>query len=546
MKTLLIALALLGPGTTAAGADERAAMVDALFADFDKRDSPGCAVGVIRHGRFVFRRGYGMASVEHHVPIGPGTVMDAGSLAKQFTAASVLLLVEQKKLSLDADIRGIVPELPVYSPTVTIRHLLHHTSGIRDYPSLFALQGVDPSGPITEALTLALLARQKTLNFPPGSDHAYNNSGYFLLALVLKRVSGKSLRDFVQEHFFGPLDMKQTQVVDDAAASIPGRALTYEPTETGGHRITVARGQTVGDGALFTTLNDLLSWDANYYSGKAGGAELTRLLQTRGVVAGGERLDYAGGLFVRKYNGLNVVEHGGDGPGMTAYVSRFPDQRLTVACLCNAPNFGTMDVVHQIAEIYLADDIRSAARTAATSAASVTLSVEALTERVGLYRSTATDVVRRVWLRDGALRIDLPFPDLPRKEQELVAATRDRFHVNGGTIPTAVVFGSDGTFRLERKGRRSETFEPVEEPRPVLDGYEGLYFSEELEAVFNIVRAGGNLQITNLDVTLRPVYRDGFSGSGARVRFVRDANGRVTELLVWLGYNRAVRYVRLR
>jgi CubicO group peptidase (beta-lactamase class C family) len=542
---LVLAAAL--PAIAAEPATE-SARVDALFAAYDKPDSPGCAVGVIRDGRFVLAKGYGMASLEQHAPISPSTVMDPGSLAKQFTAAAVALLSTQGRLSLDDDVRRFVPELPVYSAPIRLRHLLRHTSGLRDYPALFALQGVDPSGPITEAQALAMLSRQRSLNFTPGTEHLYNNSGYFLLALVVKRASGKPFAQFMRESFFVPLGMTRTRVVDDVSVSIPGRSLTYAPADGGGWRIAVSATQTVGDGGVLTTVEDLLAWDANSYTGKVGGTRFLEIVNAPGTLDDGTRIAYGAGQFVREYRGLRIVEHGGDAPGLTAYMARFPDQRLTAMCLCNLPNFGTIDAVHRMADIYLEKAIASRKQVELIlRGAPPPLEVGAY---AGVYRSRTSEMAWHVSVAGGKLLVDSP-----STPQALAPEDGNRFSIAGASVRSTITFDVDASlsrprsFTLAREGRTPELFDRVDEADPStaadLAQYAGLYYSDEIEGVLKLRAGEGALRATNLDVTMKPAYRDGFNGSGTRLRFERDGEGRIVAVWAAVGYNRGVRYRRI-
>src|SRR5262249_27654216 len=193
--------------------------VDAIFSDLTKPGSPGCALGIYRDGKIIYAKGYGLANIEENVPITPQTVFDVGSVSKQFTAASILLLERQGKLLLDDDVRKYIPELPDYSAqggqVITILRLLNHTSGVRDYPTLFFLAGINPDDVTTDDDALGMIVRQKRLTFPAGTDWQYSNSGYFLLSVIVKRVSGRTLKDFVAENVFRPLGMMHTQFRND-------------------------------------------------------------------------------------------------------------------------------------------------------------------------------------------------------------------------------------------------------------------------------------------------------------------------------------------
>ena len=287
-----------------ADAQEKATKAaDEVFADLGKPGSPGCALAVARGGKIIYKNGYGLANIEAGVAITPQTVYDIGSTSKQFTSASILLLEKQGKLAVQDDIRKYLPEIPDYGHKITILHLLNHTSGLRDYLTLFDLAGVNTDSVTTDDDALAIIGRQKALNFEPGSDWLYSNSGFFLLSVIVKRVSGKSLREFAAENIFEPLEMKHTVFRNEHTQLVPNRALAYDPKE-GGYVLNVSYFEQTGDGAVHTSVEDLLKWDENFYSGKVGGEAFLNEIQEPGKLNSGKTLDYAKGLFVGRYRGL--------------------------------------------------------------------------------------------------------------------------------------------------------------------------------------------------------------------------------------------------
>jgi CubicO group peptidase (beta-lactamase class C family) len=329
------------------------AAIDALFAEWDKPDSPGCALAVIRDGEITYQRGYGMADLENNTPITPDSVFYIASVSKQFTAASVLLLAQSGALSLDDEIHRYFPELPDYGTPITIRHLLHHTSGLRDYLDLWELAGRSFDDPFTNQDGLKLLIRQRGLNFPPGEQHLYCNSGYKLLAELPPRVAKLTLRQYADQHIFQPLGMKNT-FFDDDNAEIPNRVRSYKPTDD--HFEEIPKNFTiVGSGGLLTTIGDLLQWDRNFYDPQVGGRDFVEQLQTPGMLNDGTRLDYAAGLVVGCYKGLKTVQHSGGMLGFRTHMLRFPDQRFTVICLGNLSSFDSDKQATAIADLYLAD-----------------------------------------------------------------------------------------------------------------------------------------------------------------------------------------------
>lgn len=359
--SLLIAAALWAQSPQAPPVRESAVpLVDEVFAAYAKPGTPGCVVGVIRESRLVLARGYGLANVEHDIPLTPKTVLDIGSTSKQFTAASILLLEQQGKLSVDDDVRKFVPDLPSYGKTVTIRHLLNHTSGIRDYLTLMSVAGVNFDGVTGDDEALRIITRQKALNFPPGSEHLYSNSGYFLLSIIVKRASGKSLRQFAQEEIFGPLDMRDTHFHDDHTMIVPRRATAYAPGPQGTFTIDMSGFEQTGDGAVYTTIEDLAKWDRNFYEPKVGGQPLVDGLLRNGVLTDGKTIPYAAGLMNGTHKGLPVVSHGGSWAGYRAELIRFPKQRLSVICLCNRGDGNPSAKARQVAEVYLASEMTAA------------------------------------------------------------------------------------------------------------------------------------------------------------------------------------------
>jgi len=337
------------------------AAVDRIFADFTTAGSPGCAVGVFRDGKIIYAKGYGLANVEENVPITPQTVFDIGSTSKQFTAASILLLEKQGKLSVRDDVRKYIPELPDYGVPITLLNLLNHTSGLRDYLTLMELAGINIDGVTTDDDALAIIARQKKLNFPPGSDYLYSNSGFFLLSVVVKRASGRPLREFAQENIFAPLGMTHTQYRDDHTSLISNRALAYERKDNGGgYALDVSYFEQTGDGAVHTTVEDLQRWDENFYTAQIGGKEFLAELQEQGKLTSGKMLDYAKGLAILEFRGLRAVAHAGSWGGYRAQLVRFPDQHFSVACLCNVGNANTARLAGRVAEVYLSSLLKPA------------------------------------------------------------------------------------------------------------------------------------------------------------------------------------------
>ncbi|HTE46860.1 MAG TPA: serine hydrolase domain-containing protein [Gemmatimonadaceae bacterium] len=321
-------------GAQQAPADSTSRWVDSIFAPYASRKAPGCAVGITKDGTLSFAKGYGMADLEHDTPITPETRFYLASISKQFTAMSIVLLEQQHRLSLDDSIQKWVPEVPSFGTTITLRHLLHHTSGLRDYFTLLAVQGWPSDGLLTEEQFLSLVGRQKSLNFTPGNEFLYSNTGYVLLSIVVKRASGQSLRDFAAERIFKPLGMTHTEFRDNHTALIPNRAQGYEPT-AGTFRVSEPEFDVVGDGGAYSTIDDLAKWDANFRTPIVGGQEAIALLQEPGQLNDGQEIQYALALTIGRFRGVKTYSHSGSYAGYRSTLLRLPEKGESVITLCN-------------------------------------------------------------------------------------------------------------------------------------------------------------------------------------------------------------------
>lgn len=351
-------LALLAVAASSLAAQETIdpllkARVDKVFAEYDKSSSPGCALGIVRDGRMLYRNGYGSANLDFRLPITPNSVFDIGSTSKQFSTMSILLLEQDGKLKIDDDVRKYIPELRDYGAVITIRHLLNHTSGLRDYLTLAALTLYDEDDFYTDDDVLAMIARQKELNFAPGTDYLYSNSGFFLLSTIVKRVSGKSLRTFAEERILKPLQMSASHFHDNHTEIVRNRATGYAPLPGNRFKVSMSTLDMVGDGGIYTSVNDLFKWDQNFYTHKVGGAELLARMQTPSKLNDGKELKYGLGLFVEPYRGLPSVSHGGSWAGFRAELLRFPGEKVSVICLCNLASANPPQLARRVADVVL-------------------------------------------------------------------------------------------------------------------------------------------------------------------------------------------------
>ncbi len=338
--------------------------IDQVFAEFDRPGSVGCALGVAQNGEFLYESGYGYANLDWDIPITPSTVFYVGSVSKQFTAAAIALLALEGKLALSDDIRQYLPEMPEHDPPVTIRHVIHHMSGIPDMYSVMARNGLTTWNQFTRTEALELLSRQE-LDFPPGERYQYSNGGYFALSMIVERASGKTLKEYTQEKIFGPLGMDDTHFHDDPVHIVKRRAMSYEEIEEGQRG---QRGQETeyyqsyqgnfalpGAGGLYTTVEDMLKWDRNFLDNKLGGPGFLDIMHTKGVLNSGEVLDYAFAIREDEHRGLKTLGHTGSFMGFKAYYVRFPEQQFSTWVLCNMGEIVPQALGLEVAELYLGD-----------------------------------------------------------------------------------------------------------------------------------------------------------------------------------------------
>jgi CubicO group peptidase (beta-lactamase class C family) len=491
-------------------------------------------VGVIRDGVLIHEQGYGMADVEHAAPIGPDTVFDIASTSKQFTAAAIFLLLAEGKLSLSDDIHKYVSELPSYEEkSITLRHLLDHTSGVRDYVSLMNLAGWSLGDSLSAAKALEMLARQKALDFVPGESWAYSNSGYFLLSIVVARVSGMPFAEFVHNRIFQPLGMTRTRVRHDAKRIVASRAVGHRqcPGET--WCIAESPWETTGDGGVLSTVSDLARWDNNFYEPRVGGSQLIERMHERGKLRSGEHTDYAGGLFIGSHRGLPTVTHGGGLPGFQSELLRFPSKRTSVITLCNA-NINAARLAQTIAGAVLREALEPAQASTPTPEANAKLSHTELDRWVARYRQPESGMLMEVSRAGDHLTIKRAGGNV----HDLRAVDAKTFLFGPAPWPLRAEFdGAPGSrvVTVDQYGAWLEVKPSAPSSRSLL-AYMGNYWSDELGVVWSVVSVNESLALRarNADGMLFPLRGDAFvsDGDGSTLEFVRDKRGRVTAFAV--------------
>lgn len=454
------------------------AAIDALFAPWDQPGSPGCALAVAQNGKSLYSRGYGYADLDHNVPVTPGTVFDVGSLTKQFIAASITMMEQEGQLSLDDSVRRWLPELHELNQPITLRHMIYHTGGLRDYLTLFPLAGRGHYYPISHAQILDMMSRQRALVFAPGERYLYSNTAYMLLALVIERASGQTPGEFVNEHIFAPLAMQDSLMYDDRERIIARRATGYDRHDASDLRVVHNFNFDVpGDGQMYTTVLDLLRWD-DYLHGATKPAIHAPML-AEGALNDGAPIARARGLFLGEYRGLRTVQHTGSSWGFRAALVRYVEPELAIAIACNDGLANPLQLAHRIADHLLEDELepktdderRSDNSGASEESSRPVVSPERLNEFSGSYYSAELDAIYRFAIVDDGLSVrieqEAPLRVLPAADDQFTISFDEQAY--SGILHAELSFdrgagGDVSGFRLSSGTERDIAFERLDFP----------------------------------------------------------------------------------
>lgn len=546
-----MAAAVVESAAAAPAPDERDSKVDAIFERWNSPDTPGCVCAVIEAGRVTYAKGYGMADLEHNAHLTPDSVFYIASTSKQFTAASIALLSLDGRLSLSDDIHKYFPEFHDYGESVTVDELVHHTSGIRDYLELLDLTGWRGSDYLDNARVLRLLARQRALNFKPGSRFLYSNSNYVLLAEIVKRVSGKSLPEFAAEHLFQPLGMTETRIESDAHEIVPNRVESYAPKKGSGYSHFLKTIESYGDGNVLTTVGDLARWDANFYTGKVGGAPFLKLILTPGVLADGKPTDYAFGLVHGIYHGLSIVSHEGTYMGFRTELLRFPDQGLSVAVLCNLASMNPGALARRVADIYLVAKFTAENRdhpSAPPPRTAVKIDPALLDAYLGRFALDDTPQVTLTFTKEG----DKLFAQASRQPRQQIFPSSEidffyravdaqiTFHREADGSVNRVTLHQDGDLDWHRIKEYSLAATSLAQ-------YAGKYYSDELDVTYEVVMEDGQLTVRDPQADRLPMLPrapDIFDAGSGKIAFRRDPQGQIDGLSFSSGRTLNLQFVR--
>ncbi len=547
MNKILLIIFISLFSMAAAGQLSQSQAIDSLFSEWDKPGSPGCALGIIQDGQLVYTKGYGLANMEYDIPITPSSVFRIGSTSKQFTAACIVLLAEKGKLDLDDTLKDFFPDFPGYAGEITVRHLLNHTSGIRDYLQLAYLKGMGGDEYYyTDEDVMAWLVRQSDLNFKPGDEYMYSNSGYWLLGQIVNKVSGMNMADFARKEIFEPLGMESTHFHNDHTRIVKNRATGYAPTENNNYRISMTTLDMIGDGGIFTTISDIKKWDDAFYGSTVLGKEFWSQMLRQGVLNNGEVIEYASGLMIGEHKGLKTIRHGGAFVGFRAELLRFPEQRLSIAIFANRADANPVSKADQVADILLkgklVEEVDNMAEETAKEASEEEFQLGQL---VGDYE-VRPGIVVSLTIKNDSLNL-LQMWD--KQSYNIVRTSGNTFRIPGqqgvrfkfanlkdGYAQT--VSAIEGT--METKAERKEAFDTSGID---INLFAGSFYSKELDVTYHLVVDNGEMkarignttsvmdcQISGMDeITLR-MGRMRFQRSGGQISGFELDSGRVKNL----------------
>ncbi|MEJ7559295.1 MAG: serine hydrolase [Pedobacter sp.] len=502
--------------------------VDEIFTEWTNTYSPGAAIAVVKDGKVLYKKGYGMANLEYLIPITPSTVFHIASVSKQFTVFAILLLEKEGKLSIDDDIRKYIPEVPDFGKTITLRQLASHTSGLRDQWDLLRMAGWRMDDVITKGHILRMVSRQKELNFNPGDEFLYCNTGFTLLAEVVSRVSGKTFAEYTKSNIFNPLQMSSTLFYDDHEKIVKNRAYSYRP-DNSGYKKSNLNFANVGATSLFTTAEDLSKWALNFSSLKIGSQAIITKMNSKAVLNNGNTIDYALGQSVGKYKGLNEIQHGGADAGYRSYLTRFPDQKLEIIALSNSASFDIRKIAHQIADIYLKGKlIETPVPQKAEPNKIISVDNNLLKSYVGEFE-LQPGMILSVTENGGQLSAQAT----AQPAFKLIATSNTEFEVTsvGAKITfLASVAGKVDTLQLNQGAANIKAPRVKISDKPVnnLKDFEGKFYSDELATEYRLIIANGKLTLThnrleNIELNSGNT-KDIFDGELGEFKFVRDTN----------------------
>jgi len=514
--------------------------IDSIFTEWNKENVPGCALGIMKEGKLIYAKGYGMANMEYDIPNSASSVFRIGSTSKQFTAACIILLAEQEKLSLEDKLNSFYPDFPEYAKRITIRNLLNHTSGIRDYLTISYLKGYSDDEYYEDKDIMKWLINQTELNFKPGDEYLYSNSGYWLLGQIVNKVAEMNMADFAEKEIFEPLGMNNTHFHNDHTQIVKNRASGYVPNSNDSYKISMTTLDMIGDGGIFTTINDIKKWDDAYYESSVLSKEFWNMMTQQGILNNGEVIDYASGLMISKYKGLKTVRHGGAFVGFRAELLRFPEQKLSIAIFANRGDANPSRMANQVADIILKErfkiaEVETQDKNDNKKQELVHLKTSELENFTGHYWNDAGSYTRKIYVKNDTLR----YYRSETNESDLVPLSKNEFKmINvGGDILVKFDENEEGnhTMSFIANGGKpiiSHEYQPKAYTNKELVGFVGVYYSKELDVNYTLEMENNLLILyinNNKKSPLKSIMTNFFTNEDyGTLHFNRDEDGELT------------------
>ncbi len=553
----LVTLFYFSPASYAQLSKEEIHTIDSLFMAWNKPNHPGGSIGIMKNGKLVFSRAYGLASLEYLVPNNPDTRYNIASVSKQFTSMGIVLLHLEGKLSLDDDVRKHLPGLPDFGDTIRIRHLIHHTSGMRSLHALLGMAGWREDDYRTNEDLFRFMKNQQDLNFRPGEEYLYCNTGYMLMADIIEKITEKKFAEWMQENIFNPLDMFDTYVEDQYNRVVPFNATSYYGSFEHGFSRAVEYWAYVGSGNMHSTTHDLLTWLENFYEPKPGWEKAFQLMKTRGILNNGDTLDYAFGININHYKGEKRISHGGSIGGYRSFIQAFPDHGLNMVLLTNFASSGAGSKIDRISDLLLKLEPGREEPSLVTESEipSIRLSSGEMEKFSGHYWNKESRYVRRIYLKDDTLRYFrpesvesklLPIGDNTFQMSNVFYAIRVSFEIlpRKQKIMTVQVNENDPI--------KMASFQPPVVTPELIKSYTGRYYSPELDTHYSIFArgdtalAGNHSRHGEFEIKiLRKNDLEGSLESFERIIVKRNKNSSVTGLLVSNGRVRNLWFEKL-
>jgi len=517
---------------------DTAILIEKIFSRYTPQN-PGCQLSISRNNTVIFSKAWGNADLENNIPLTTKSIIEAGSVSKQFTAAAVLLLEQQGKLSVNDDVRKFIPELPDYGTVIRIKHLIHHTSGLKDWGSIAQLTGwARGTKAYRNEDALEIVARQKTLNNVPGAEFLYSNSNYNLLAIIVQRASGMSLAAYTREYIFTPAGMTQTQWRDNYKRIVPNRSIAYVKVDSG-YEADMPNEYVYGNGGLLTTTEDLLKWNAWYFSGKFGNPSLLQK-QIAVDTFNNKLINYYGaGLFLQPVGGLKFIRHTGATGSYRCFLGYYPELKLSIAWLSNTSQYDTSkyNVVGEVEKLF----VRKKAPLSSKKEEVFTVPVEKIKDYSGWYRNERTARGIQLVIKDGQLFIDNRIPLKP--------VGVNVFKVQNDLLS----FERPGVFCWVNEDQDTVRYlrvDAADVSAATISAYTGKYFSGETQSGLTVARQNGALLVQLNSYTsyvLKPVYKDAFHIEDADgiINFERNEKGEIVKLKISVSRARNVEFMKV-